>query len=260
LKDDTSYTLVVWGTNGKQTKVFTEIYVTEPNPEVFKSLGMCSYTDDIVCTTFGLSTVTYEVEIQESVDNPGKYRLVNPYGEIYPYNEPGDWDADNTYYLTIDATDPDYVNLVQSDLGIDWGYGPITAMSLADYYIATGQATHEEMKAAGYYGKLVDGVITFNVKTLGIAMGGKLYSANQLGGFKVVLPDASTDTPAEEGSVTASVSKASKVTANSIEYRMIKGRVANLNIEPEVRTVECGISVLPSANRQSIDRTSFRLR
>ena len=264
LKPETSYTFVVWGTNGMQTKVFTEIYVTEPNPEVFKSLGMCSYTDDIVSTLFGAPTVTYQVEIQESVDNPGKYRLVNPYGEIYPYNEPGDWDADNTYYLTIDATDPDYVNLVQSDLGIDWGYGPMTALSFADYLIDAGEATKDQLKAAGYYGKLVDGVITFNVKTLGLAMGSDLYYANQLGEFKVVLPSASTDTPAEEGTVTASVSKASKLTADSIEYRMIKGHVANLNIEPEVRTVECGISALPAVTRQSIDRTSaintFELR
>lgn len=264
LKDDTSYTFVVWATNGMQTKVFTEIYVTEPNPEVFKSLGMCSYTDDIVSTLFGAPTVTYQVEIQESVDNPGKYRLVNPYGEIYPYNEPGDWDADNTYYLTIDATDPDYVNLVQSDLGIDWGYGPMTALSFADYFIDAGEATKDQMKAAGYYGKLVDGVITFNVKTLGLAMGSDLYYANQLGEFKVVLPSASTDTPAEEGTVTASVSKTSKLTADSIEYRMIKGRVANLNIEPELRTVNCVVSEVPVASRQSNKRTaelkSFELR
>jgi hypothetical protein len=264
LKDDTSYTLVVWGTNGKQTKVFTEIYVTEPNPEVFKSLGMCSYTDDIVCTTFGLSTVTYEVEIQESVDNPGKYRLVNPYGEIYPYNEPGDWDADNTYYLTIDATDPDYVNLVQSDLGIDWGYGPMTALSFADYLIDAGEATKEQMKAAGYYGKLVDGVITFNVNTLGLAMGGKLYYANMLGEFKVVLPGASTDTPVEECTETTAVKKSANLTATPFACYMSKGRIANLDIQPEVRTVNCVVSELPVASHQSNKRTAelkaFELR
>ena len=240
----TSYTLVVWATNGIFARVITETYKTEPNPEVFKSLGMATYTDDIVSTLFGAPTVTYQVEIQESVDNPGKYRLVNPYGEIYPYNEPGDWDADNTYYLTIDATDPDYVNLVESDLGIDWGYGPMTALSFADYFIATGWATKEELKADGYYGKLVDGVITFNVKTLGLAMGSDLYYANQLGEFKVVLPSASTDTPAEEGTETTAVKKSANLTATPFACYMSKGRVANADILPEVRTVECEISMI----------------
>jgi hypothetical protein len=201
--------------------------------------------------------VTYQVEIEESVDNPGKYRLVNPYGEAFPYNEPGDWDADNTYYLTIDATDPEYVNLVQSDLGIDWGSGPMTALGLADYFLATDkEVTKDMLKAAGYYGKLVDGVITFNAKTLGLIMGTSMYYANTLGEFKVVLPGESTDTPAEEGTETTTVKMSTNLTATPFACYMSKGRVANLNIQPKVRTVRCGISVLPAASRQSIDRNS----
>ena len=261
LKEDTSYTFVVWATNGMQTKVFTEIYVTEPNPEVFKSLGMATYTDALVGAWFQAPAVTYNVEIQESVDNPGKYRLVNPYGEAYPYNEPGDWDADNTYYLTIDATNPDAVNIVSDYLGVDWGYGMMWVMSAADYFLLKGEATQDQLLAAGYYGKLVDGVITFAAQTILIGDDGDQLGA---GTFQVILPSASTDTPAEEGTVTASVSKASKLTANSIEYRMIKGRVANLNIEPEVRTVNCVVSEVPVASHQSNKRTAelkaFELR
>ena len=256
LKSETSYTFVVWGTNGMQTKVFTETYITEPDPEVFKSLGMATYTDGFVSTLFEMESVSYQVEIEESVDNPGKYRLVNPYGEAFPYNEPGDWDAENTYYLTIDATDPEYVNLVQSDLGVNWGYGPMKALSLADYFISAGEATMDEMKQAGFYGKLVDGVITFNVKTLGLVMGADLYYANTLGEFKVVLPGASTDTPAEEGTETTAVKKSANLTATPFACYMSNGRIANLDIQPEVRTVECGISVLPAVTRQSIDRNS----
>ncbi len=49
---------------------------------------------------------TYMVEVEESMTQPGLYRLVNPYGAAFPYNEPGDYDADNNYYLTINAVDP----------------------------------------------------------------------------------------------------------------------------------------------------------
>lgn len=261
LKDDTSYTFVVWATNGMQTKVFTEIYVTEPNPEVFKSLGMATFTDALVGTWFGAPEVSYEVEIEESVDNPGKYRLVNPYGEAYPYNEPGDWDAANTYYLTIDATNPDAVNIVSDNLGLDWGYGMMWTMSAADYFILTGQATAEQLLSLGYYGKLADGVITFGPKTILIGDDGDALGA---GYFTVVLPTAGTETPSEGATETATVSKSSKVSTLSYERCLSKGRVANLNIEPEVRTVECGISALPAVTRQSIDRTSaintFELR
>ena len=261
LKSETSYTFVAWGTNGMQTKVFTETYTTEPDPEVFKSLGMATFTDALVGTWFGNPEVSYEVEIEESVDNPGKYRLVNPYGEAYPYNEPGDWDAANTYYLTIDATNPDAVNIVADNLGLDWGYGMMWTMSAADYFILTGQATEEQLLAAGYYGKLADGVITFGPKTIFIGDDGDELGA---GYFTVVLPTAGTETPSEGATETATVSKSSKVSTLSYERCLSKGRVAKLDIQPEVRTVECGISVLPAANRQSVDHNSaikaFELR
>ena len=107
--------------------------------------------------------------------------------------------------------------------------------------------------AAGYYGKLVDGVITFNPATILVVDDDmKPYQ----GYIKLVLPSAGSDEPSDEGTETTSVSKSAKVTTNSFELHMSKGRVANLDIQPEVRTVRCGISVLPAANSQSIDRNS----
>ena len=261
LKPETSYTFVVWGTNGMQTKVFTETYVTEPNPEVFKSIGKGLFTDGLVGTWFGAPEVSYEVEIEESVDNPGKYRLVNPYGEAYPYNEPGDWDAANTYYLTIDATNPDAVNIVSDNLGLDWGYGMMWTMSAADYFILTGQATAEQLLSLGYYGKLADGVITFGPKTILIGDDGDELGA---GYFTVVLPTAGTETPSEGATETATVSKSSKVSTLSYERCLSIGRVANLNIQPEVRTVNCVVSEVPVASHQPNKRTAelkaFELR
>ncbi len=205
LADGTSYTVVVWGTNGYQTVTATAEYTTQKNPEVFKSLGKGTYTEDLLTTFFEVENVSYEVEIEESVENPGKYRLINPYGEVYPYNEPGDWDDSNTYYLTINAENPDCVYIDAQALGFDWGYGMFGIYSLAGNMIAAGK-TEDEVIAAGAAGTLKDGVITFPVKTLFISManyqnGGWFY-ANQNGAFKVVLPSAA------EGSTTAQTASA----------------------------------------------------
>ena len=253
LKDNTSYTLVVWATNGIQTKVETVVYQTEKNPEVFKSLGKALYSDDLVGSLFKAPVVEYEVEIEESVENPGKYRLVNPYGAAFPYNEPGDYDADNDYYLVIDATDPNYVNVLPGDLGVDWGYGMMYVMTYADYFIATGQATQEMLKEYGYYGKLVDGVITFAAKTILVGDDEGMYVGTPNGGFKVVLPSASTETPEEATPAVSSISS-TKSSSEVFERYMPKGRFAGLEIDNEVRTVNCEVSVIANPVRKTVER------
>ena len=254
LSDDSSYTVVVWGTNGMQTKVVTAEYTTAKIPEVFKSLGMATYTDDLVTTFFNAPNFTYEVEIQESVDNPGKYRLVNPYGEAYPANSPGDWDDSRNYYLTIHAENPDCVYIEAQKLGFDWGYGMFGIYSLAADMLYAGE-TEADVISAEVAGTLKDGVITFPVKSLLISMAnyqkGAWYYANGNGAFKVVLPgygDAEGDeeTP-EEGAETTSVSKSSvKGLDTAFELPMSVGRIAGAGIVPETRTVEATATV--SAN------------
>lgn len=239
LKDDTSYTIVVWGTNGMQTKVVTATYQTEANPEVFKSLGMAQYTDDILTALFNLPNTTYEVEIQESVDNPGKYRLVNPYGEAFPYNEPGDWDDSQDYYMVIDARNPNAVIIPEQALGLDWGYGMLSIWSLADNYLGQGAP---ESYIAPYVGTLVEGVITFPQKSLLMSLAGynngTYYYANTNSAFKVVLPGYGEETP-EEGTETASVSKSSVMNVESaFDCSMSVGHIVGADIQPETRTVE----------------------
>lgn len=241
LDDDTAYTLVVWGTNGMQTKVVYAEYKTLKNPEVFKSIGKAQFTDALISTWFQAVPVTYEVEVEESVDNPGKYRLVNPYGEAYPYNEEGDWDAENDYYFILDATDPDYVNVLPSSLGIDWGYGMMETMSYADLLISAGVVTEEEAKSDGLYGTLKDGVISFAEQTVVIVDD----ESAGLGTIKVVLPSVdSDDEPAEETADVSSLSRASvKNVESAIRVPMSKGRIAGVKIESKIRTVAVSVSL-----------------
>ena len=170
----------------------SEVVLSVAFPEPWVSLGEATYVDDFVTTFFGVDNEPYKVEIQENQVRPGFYRLVNPYGEAYPYNDPGDWDESKDYYIEIHAEDPTAVYLdTPQHVGCDWGYGEFIVGSLAGYYIARGQ-TLEEVKANGYTGTLENGVITFPAEVLLFAMSdyndGGLYTSNVNGAFAVAMP------------------------------------------------------------------------
>lgn len=155
------------------------------------SLGTALYTEDLMTTLYKVDNPTYEVEIQENSENPGVYRLVNPYGEAYPYNEPGDWDSSQNHYLVINAQDPEGVFIDQQKMGLNWGDGALIVSSLAANDLGQG-ATLEEVKAKGVCGSLADGVITFPVRSLLCTLESEtgFYYGNINGAFKVVLPEA----------------------------------------------------------------------
>ena len=165
-------------------------------PAPWKSLGMATYTDDFVSYFWGVSQVPYQVEIQENMVTPGVFRLVNPYGAAYPYNDPGDWDDSKDHYLEINASDPEGVYITYPQYsGMDWGYGEFIMSSLAGFNIYKGTSTLEEEKAAGHCGTFVGGVITFPTNSLMVGMAnyptsdpGTMYPANENGWFQVVMP------------------------------------------------------------------------
>ncbi len=171
---------------------YFEYYGGEGSP--WTSLGMCTYTDDFFTTFWYVDNVSWEVEIQENNDTPGLYRLVYPYDGKYPYNDPGDWDTSSTYYMEINACDPDGVYITPQEIGVDWAYGMISVSSMAAYYMSYGYS-FDEVKDAGYCGTMVDGVITFPEDCLLIGMAdyynGGWFTANSYGAFKVVMPGAS---------------------------------------------------------------------
>ena len=160
--------------------------------ETWKSLGMTSYTDDILAQAFSEEsgvTVTYEVEVQESEQNPGKFRLVNPYAE-HPWNDEGEADKSKNYYMVINAMDPAGVYIEHQNMGVNWfSEGNLYVYSFAAYYMDNGK-TLEQVKADGVCGTYADGIITFPTKQLLCTFEGDsgLYYANTNGGFKVVIP------------------------------------------------------------------------
>lgn len=148
----------------------------------WQSIGMATYVDDFITplyTAEGSPSPAYAVEVLENVENPGLYRLVDPYGANYVFNQYAKSYIDGTY-IEIDATVPDavWIEGLQST-GLDLGDGELSISSMAWYSFET----KEEAKAAGYCGTLVDGVITFPTNGLLVALGSKAYYANGNGAF-----------------------------------------------------------------------------
>lgn len=163
-------------------------------PAPWESLGQCTYFDMYVTDFYiGEDPLPYKVEIQKNLINEGLYRLVYPYGKIYPYNDPGDYDESKTYYLEIHAENPDKVYVPLQNQGIAWSsYGEFTMGSLAAYYLDRG----DEAKAEQYYGTLKDGIITFPAGSLLFSMknynDGGLYACGQ-GGIFLAMPGIELD-------------------------------------------------------------------
>ena len=160
-------------------------------PAPWTSLGKAIFVEDFMTTFYGVDNDPYEVEIQENDLKPGLFRLVNPFGKAYQYNEPGDWDDSRDWYLEIDASDPEGVFINLQEVGMDWGKGMISMGSIAWLRMSQGK-TLEQVKEDGLTGSFKDGIITFPVGQLLVSMAnnndGGRYGANNNGAFMVVMP------------------------------------------------------------------------
>lgn len=202
-------------------------YYSGKNP--WTSLGMGQLTDNLFITMYspdGVSSYdpqTYEVEILESTEEPGLFRLVDPFGR---YAKSFKYDDYTTTYFEINATDPEGVYIPLQETGIDDGDGMTYLASYGGYMLQKYEFA--ELKSDGYFGTLVDGVITlpsFSVKDddgnvkytfQGIfAQGKNAWYAGQNTEFKLVLPTASA----------AARAKAKKAAAASDFARRLSGKV-----------------------------------
>ncbi len=163
----------------------------------WQSIGKALYTEDVAGSPgFGLQCLTYEVEVEQAVENPNIIRMKNAYGAAFPYNAPGDYDTKKDYYITFNCEDPEGIYIDGwCEMGMDWGYGMFSMTSYGYYMMANGYP-FETVKAAGLMGTLDEDLcITFPVKGLVVQMAdwGMAY-ANLNGAFKL---DLSTTTIAE---------------------------------------------------------------
>ena len=204
--------------------------------EEWKSLGMATYTEDCVTTLFNVENVSYQVEVRENTNQPGLYRIINPYGAAYPYNAEGDYDTSKEYFIEIDATDPEGVYIPGIyGTGMNWGYGEFSITSMAYYYMAAQGATFEEVKDGGYCGILADNVITFPAKSLLISLseynGGNFYTSNNNGAFRLDMNDMTPAGAAPAKAAAARISAKRELDINADIQQAVMPRIT-LKINP----------------------------
>ncbi len=96
----------------------------DPN-KGWTSLGTGSYTDGVngpmYMEVYNAAAVTWDVEIQQKDDQPGVYRVVDPYNDESPFAGVNEDDEDG--YLMIDCTNPSFITVPAQAPGFtdDWG-------------------------------------------------------------------------------------------------------------------------------------------
>lgn len=182
--DPGTYTVILLGYANKEVKtVYTEAFRIETvqASSDWESLGYVEYTDGYICSIYPNATPEpYYVEVEGHKTQEGYYRLVNPYGEAYPYISAMTYDPNTNSYLVVNAFDPDYVYVEESTSTTDIGYGAFTFSSVVTYYMDIYGYSPSTLKQAGIpAGKLENGAITFELQSLFIYEGADgPYDAN----------------------------------------------------------------------------------
>lgn len=176
-----TYTIIVVGYDGGEAKTILskefEIETVQAASS-WESMGYVAYTDGYICSLYPSAVPEpYYVEIQQHKDVEGYYRLVNPYGAAFPYNQDGDFDPNTNSYLLVNACDPEYVYIEESPSTTNWGDGVFTFSSQVQNYL--GKYDIETIKKNNIpAGKFAEGAITFDLKALLLFVGDGGYYAN----------------------------------------------------------------------------------
>lgn len=153
------------------------------------SAADCSYslfTDDLISSTFRGRAATFPVIIEEALECPGMYRLVNPMSAFALSNEKA---AGQSFNLIINATNPDKVLIERQRTGVDLGSGAVSIESLASHFTNKGNPSIL-IEDAGYYGKLANGEITFPTgASFLLWANGASDKTNLNGTFRIILPE-----------------------------------------------------------------------
>lgn len=170
---------------------------TTQTPRQWQSLGTAMYTDDILSKIFDTQPASYSVEVEKDVANEGFYRIVepirsNPDIEKYNYYVCHD---DVTRYMVIDASDPDFVIIEPTYLGIKYNEEEYYMYSYS-WLTKTGDLSKAVVENLGFTGKLNDGIISFTtpgslwITQPSLDKDGQGYTGNPNGAWRLELPDA----------------------------------------------------------------------
>ena len=232
-----------------------EFYLSsEGNP--WESIGYALYTDDVVLPLFSNDPMSYYVEVLENKEQPGMFRMVDPYGPeqpLFPYASSYEYDS----YIDIDATDPQGVWIEGwQSTGLDI-QGLMSITSMAWYQVANSEegATKEDAKAAGLCGTYADGVITFPVDGVLVSIDNKAYYANRNGAFALDMTNLLDSIPQGTAAARAPKAKLGRIEAIEAFEMPVKksaGKKSNelIGVEPKVNVT---LKPVPSVKFKKAD-------
>ena len=164
----------------------------------WKYIGTGIFVDDCVVSLFGYAPEPYYVEIEESNETPGLYRLVDMYADVVAdFGEDGGHES-----IEVHAEDPEGVYILQQPIGWDAGYGDMSLLTEGGRYVAANGFDLVKQVRPDLLGTLKDGIITFptfpysnGIYQAFINMGGSNYYAGTNGAFEIYLPEALKSAP-----------------------------------------------------------------
>lgn len=122
----------------------------------WQQFGSATFNEAILTTVY--SEATQQIltcQVEQSVKQPGRYRLVNPYAEHSWSKAYNDFviDHGHNHYMYINASNPTMVYIEPAPLGINTD-GEAMLYSQAGLYVDAGRSDYAQQQ--GYFGKLVE--------------------------------------------------------------------------------------------------------
>ena len=146
-----------------------EIYCMPEDAQNWRAIGTGKFTEDAISGLgAGMGVPTYDVAVEENVNTPGYYRIVNAYADsVKDYQGLACHDGHN-HYLYIDASVPTQVMLTQQHTGVkDEKLGNIYITSKAYEDMMAGKMRVEYAK---HLGTLENGIISFPKESVGVKL------------------------------------------------------------------------------------------
>ena len=122
MEDGTGYYSIMafgYDSNGNLVKkAHDQVFVVMNEDNDYQTIGTIYFDDQLVNGYYNNFTNAKDVEIQENVNTPGVYRLVDAYA-----GQSASHSSSCPHYIYLDAQDPEFVNIPASNTGLDFGDG-----------------------------------------------------------------------------------------------------------------------------------------
>lgn len=201
-------------------------YFIDQSDEGWTDCGNAEYTDGFLQSVIdNIPSQTTVCKMQRSTENPGRYRLVNPYSGLKEYAALNKGHEGHNHYMYINAEDLECIYFEESPIGMESSqYGMMRVSSSVYYYLGAG-FDMDECKELEVGAIVEDGVMTFPEEALLFSM-----MKYENGDWLMTDPEGVTTVKLPEGfSFTAGISNITVDNENApAEYFDLQGvKIAN---------------------------------